>query len=101
METQDKERDIAAANAAWKKAGNLSAMSAIKWFCSMKSISHFVMAILFRRNDAVSENEKPPMTHVVLTDAMRPGWIKMADLVTEMALVNIRSVRSKPDRVEF
>ena len=88
-ETQDRERDIAAATAAWEKAKEL-----------IRDERHH-MVLLDEINIALRygyipldeviaflETEKPEMTHVVLTGRNAADeLIKIADLVTEMALV--------------
>ena len=88
-ETQDKERDIAAATAAWKKAKELIRDGRNK----MVLLDEINIALRYGYIDLVEviqflENEKPPMTHVVLTGRnAAEDLIEMADLVTEMALV--------------
>ena len=88
-ETQDKERDIAAATAAWKKAKELMRDERNQ----MVLLDEINIALRYGYIDLVEvmqflENEKPPMTHVVLTGRNAAGdLIEMADLVTEMALV--------------
>ena len=88
-ETQDKERDIAAATAAWKKAKELIRDERNQ----MVLLDEINIALRYSYIDLVEvkqflENEKPPMTHVVLTGRNAAGdLIEMADLVTEMALV--------------
>ena len=88
-ETQDRERDIAAATAAWEKAKEL-----------IRDERHH-MVLLDEINIALRygyipleeviaflETEKPEMTHVVLTGRNAADeLIEMADLVTEMSLV--------------
>ena len=88
-ETQDLERDIAAATAAWEKAKEL-----------IRDERHH-MVLLDEINIALRygyipleeviaflETEKPEMTHVVLTGRNAADeLIEIADLVTEMALV--------------
>ena len=88
-ETQDRERDIAAATAAWEKAKEL--------ICDER----YHMVLLDEINIALRygyipldeviaflETEKPEMTHVVLTGRNAADeLIEIADLVTEMALV--------------
>ena len=88
-ETQDRERDIAAATAAWEKAKEL-----------IRDERHH-MVLLDEINIALRygyipleeviaflETEKPEMTHVVLTGRnAADGLIEIADLVPEMALV--------------
>ena len=88
-ETQDRERDIAAATAAWEKAKEL-----------IRDERHH-MVLLDEINIALRygyipldeviaflQTEKPEMTHVVLTGRNAADeLIEIADLVTEMALV--------------
>ena len=88
-ETQDRDRDIAAATAAWEKAKEL-----------IRDERHH-MVLLDEINIALRygyipleeviaflETEKPEMTHVVLTGRNAADeLIEIADLVTEMALV--------------
>ena len=88
-ETQDRERDIAAATAAWEKAKELI----------REERHHMVLLdeinialrygyILLDEVIAFLETEKPEMTHVVLTGRNAADeLIEIADLVTEMALV--------------
>ena len=88
-ETQDKERDIAAATAAWAKAKDLirderhhmvlldEINIALRYgYISLEEVLDFL------------RTEKPEMTHVVLTGRnAAEELIEMADLVTEMSLV--------------
>jgi len=88
-ETQDRERDIAAATAAWEKGKEL-----------IRDERHH-MVLLDEINIALRygyipleeviaflETEKPEMTHVVLTGRNAADeLIEIADLVTELALV--------------
>ena len=88
-ETQDRERDIAAASAAWQKAKELI----------LDERNHMVLLdeinIALRYGyisiDAVVEflsTSKPEMTHVVLTGRNAADeLVEIADLVTEMSLV--------------
>ena len=88
-ETQDRERDIAAATAAWEKAKELI----------RDERHHMVLLdeinialrygyIALQEVIAFLETEKPEMTHVVLTGRNAADeLIEIADLVTEMALV--------------
>jgi cob(I)alamin adenosyltransferase len=88
-ETQDKERDIAAAQAAWKKAKELILTDGM----SMVLLDEINIAIRYGYvgiSDVVNflVNEKPPMTHVVLTGRnAHDDLIEIADLVTEMTLI--------------
>ena len=104
-ETQDRARDIAAAQAGWEKAKQLIADP------------HFRMVVLDEINIALRydyldigevveflKNKKPPMTHVVLTGRnAKEELIDAADLVTEMTLIKhpFRSgIKAQPG-VEF
>ena len=88
-ETQDKERDIAAATAAWEKAKKLIRDERNQ----MVLLDEINIALRYGYIDLGEvikflENEKPLMTHVVLTGRnAAEDLIEMADLVTEMALV--------------
>jgi cob(I)alamin adenosyltransferase len=88
-ETQDKARDMEMASAAWEKAKNLirdpkntmvlldEINIALRYdYIDVKDITEFLL------------NEKPEMTHVVLTGRnAKEELIEIADLVTEMELV--------------
>ena len=88
-ETQDKARDMKMAGAAWEKAKNLirdpkntmvlldEINIALRYdYIDVKDITEFLL------------NEKPEMTHVVLTGRnAKEELIEIADLVTEMELV--------------
>lgn len=88
-ETQDRERDIAAAQAGWAKAKALILDAKIR-FVLLDEIN-----IALRNDyldiDEVVEfllSEKPDMTHVLLTGRnAKPELIEAADLVTEMTLI--------------
>lgn len=88
-ETQDKARDIAAARAGWEKAKALIRDPAIR----MVLLDEINIALRYDYLDlaevvAFLRDEKPPMTHVVLTGRnARPELIALADLVTEMEMV--------------
>ena len=85
-ETQDRERDIAAARAGWNKARELIRDPAIR----MVVLDEINIALRYDYLDqaevlAVLRDEKPALTHVVLTGRnARPELIEAADLVTEM-----------------
>ena len=88
-ETQDKARDIEMAQAAWEKAKELIRDEKNR----MVLLDEINIAL---RYDYVSEgdvlaflrNEKPPMTHVVLTGRRASETlIEAADLATEMTLL--------------
>lgn len=88
-ETQDRDRDIAAARAAWNKA------------CELIRDANNRVVLLDEINIAIRydyvplaevleflKTEKPPMTHVILTGRnAAPELIEMADLATEMELL--------------
>ena len=88
-ETQDKERDIAAASAAWEKAKDLIRDERNR----MVLLDEINIALRYSYIDLGEVmmflgTEKPPMTHVVLTGRnAADDLIEMADLVTEMSLV--------------
>lgn len=103
-ETQDRERDIAAARAAWEKSKELIASG-----LSMVLLDEINIAL---RYDYIPVDEvveflatsKPPMTHVVLTGRnASPDLIEVADLVTEMELIKhpFRSGVKAQQGVEF
>ena len=88
-ETQDKDRDIAMAQAAWAKAKELIRDETNR----MVLLDEINIAIRYDYVDigevvAFLREEKPPMTHVVLTGRnAHEDLIELADLVTEMELV--------------
>lgn len=88
-ETQDKARDIAAARAGWAKAKELIRDPQIR----MVLLDEINIALRYDYLDlaevlAFLRDEKPPMTHVVLTGRnAKPELIEAADLVTEMEAV--------------
>lgn len=88
-ETQDKARDIAAARAGWEKAKELIRDERIR----MVLLDEINIALRYEYLDldevvAFLRDEKPVMTHVVLTGRnAREPLIEIADLVTEMAVV--------------
>jgi cob(I)alamin adenosyltransferase len=87
-ETQDRARDVAAAQAAWEKAKEL-----IRDGLSMVLLDEINIALRYEYIEIAEvvsflQAEKPPMTHVVLTGRnARDELIEIADLVTEMELV--------------
>jgi cob(I)alamin adenosyltransferase len=104
-ETQDKARDIAAARAAWETAKDLIRDETRR----MVVLDEINIALRYDYLDlaevlAFLRDERPPMTHVVLTGRnAKPELIEAADLVTEMTLVKhpFRSgVKAQPG-VEF
>lgn len=88
-ETQDRQRDIAAARAGWQTAKELIRDPAVR----MVVLDEINVALRYDQLDldevaAFLRDEKPPMTHVVLTGRnARPELIELADLVTEMTAV--------------
>jgi len=88
-ETQDRERDIAAAQAGWEKAKELIRNPYIK-FVLLDEIN---IALRYDYLDIYEVvdfllHEKPLMTHVVLTGRnAKDELIEAADLVTEMSLI--------------
>ena len=88
-ETQDKARDIAAARAGWEKAKDLIRDESIR----MVLLDEINIALRYEYLDLAEvvgflRDEKPPMTHVVLTGRnAKPELIEIADLVTEMEVV--------------
>ena len=88
-ETQDRERDIAAATAAWEKAKEL--IRDERYHMVLLDEINIALRYGYIPLDEVIaflENEKPEMTHVVLTGRNAADeLIEIADLVTEMALV--------------
>lgn len=88
-ETQDRERDIAAAKAGWEKAKELIRNPEIQ-FVLLDEIN-IALRYDYLDIDEVVEfllHEKPDMTHVVLTGRnAKDELIEAADLVTEMTLL--------------
>ena len=88
-ETQDRERDIAAATAAWEKAKKL--IRDERYHMVLLDEINIALRYGYIPLDEVIaflETEKPEMTHVVLTGRNAADeLIEIADLVTEMALV--------------
>lgn len=88
-ETQDKSRDIEMATAAWEKAKELIRDEANK----MVLLDEINIALRYDYIDVAEvvrflTEEKPPMTHVVLTGRnAKEELIEAADLVTEMELI--------------
>lgn len=88
-ETQDRERDIAAARAGWDKAKELIRDPEIR----MVLLDEINIALRYGYLDldevlAFLRDEKPEMTHVILTGRnAAEALIEAADLVTEMTLV--------------
>jgi cob(I)alamin adenosyltransferase len=104
-ETQDRARDIAAAQAGWEKAKELISDPDLH----MVVLDEINIALRYDYlyiNEVVTflQNSKPPLTHVVLTGRnAKQELIDAADLVTEMTLVKhpFRSgIKAQPG-VEF
>ncbi|MBM3603770.1 MAG: cob(I)yrinic acid a,c-diamide adenosyltransferase [Alphaproteobacteria bacterium] len=104
-ETQDKARDIAAAQAGWARARDLIRDPSIR----MVLLDEINIAFRYNYLDvaevlAFLAAEKPPMTHVVLTGRGAPeALVEAADLVTEMVQVKhpFRSGIKAQQGVEF
>ena len=88
-ETQDKEKDIAAARRGWEKAKDLIRDDRNR----MVLLDEINIALRYDYIDvaevvAFLRDEKPPMCHVVLTGRnAKDELIEIADLVTEMELI--------------
>jgi len=88
-ETQDRSRDIAMAEKGWDKAKELIRDPSIR----MVLLDEINIALRYDYLDIAEvvrflSEEKPPMTHVVLTGRnAKEELIEIADLVTEMTLV--------------
>jgi len=104
-ETQDRARDVAAATAGWEKAKELIRDERLR----MVVLDEINIALRYDYldiNEVVEflNNEKPPLTHVVLTGRnAKLELIDAADLVTEMTLIKhpFRSgIKAQPG-VEF
>ncbi len=88
-ETQDKTRDTEMAQAAWEKAKELI-RDPSNHMVLLDEINIALRYDYIDINDVVTflRDEKPPMTHVVLTGRnAKEELIEIADLVTEMELV--------------
>lgn len=88
-ETQDKERDIAAARAGWEKAKELIRNPDIR-FVLLDEINIALRYDYLDIDEVVTflREEKPPLTHVCLTGRnAKEALIEAADLVTEMTLI--------------
>lgn len=88
-ETQDKSRDIEMAQAAWEKSKELIRDESNR----MVLLDEINIALRYDYIDvnevvAFLTEEKPPMTHVILTGRnAKDELIEIADLVTEMELI--------------
>lgn len=104
-ETQDRDRDIAMARKGWEMAKALIRDPEIR----LVMLDEIVIALRYGYLDldevlGFLANDKPPMTHVVLTGrGADPRLIEAADLVTEMTLVKhpFRSGIKAQKGVEF
>ncbi len=88
-ETQDRERDVAAAAAGWAKAKELILDPSIQ-FVLLDEINIALRYDYLDIAEVVTflRDHKPPMTHVVLTGRnAKEELIELADLVTEMTLI--------------
>lgn len=88
-ETQDRERDVAAAQAGWAKAKELILDPEIQ-FVLLDEINIALRYDYLDITEVVAflRDHKPPMTHVVLTGRnAKEELIELADLVTEMTLI--------------
>ena len=88
-ETQDRERDIAAAQAGWHRAKELILDPEIQ-FVLLDEINIALRYDYIDIDDVIAflKTEKPEMTHVCLTGRnAKDDLIDLADLVTEMAQV--------------
>lgn len=88
-ETQDRERDVAAAQAGWARAKELIRDPDIR-FVLLDEVNIALRYDYIDIDEVVGFllTEKPDMTHVVLTGRnAKPELIEAADLVTEMTLV--------------
>ena len=88
-ETQDRARDIAAAQAGWEKAKELIRNPDIR-LVLLDEINIALRYDYIALDDVLTflRDEKPPLTHVVLTGRnAAQGLIDAADLVTEMTLI--------------
>ena len=88
-ETQDRARDVAAAEAGWEKAKDLI-RDARNRLVLLDEINIALRYDYLKLDDVLAflRDEKPPLTHVVLTGRnAAEGLISAADLVTEMVLI--------------
>ena len=104
-ETQDRGRDIAAAQAGWEKAKDLIRNPTIR-LVLLDEINIALRYDYLNLTDVLTflRDEKPPRTHVVLTGRnAAEALVEAADLVTEMTLIKhpFRSgIKAQPG-VEF
>ena len=87
-ETQDRARDIAAAEAAWKAALEMIADPSIRMVLLDELNVVLRYGYLSLETVLAGVEDRPPTTHVVITGRSAPdGLIERADLVTEMKLL--------------
>ena len=88
-ETQDRARDVAAAQAGWEKAKELIRNPDIR-LVLLDEINIALRYDYLSLDEVLTflRTEKPPLTHVVLTGRnAAEGLIEAADMVTEMTLI--------------
>lgn len=88
-DTQDRERDIAAARNGWEQAKALI-LDPVVQFVLLDEINIALRYDYLDIDEVVDflQTHKPPMTHVVLTGRnAKPELIEAADLVTEMKML--------------
>ncbi len=88
-ETQDRERDIAAAQAGWAKARELILKPGMRMVL-LDEINIALRYDYLHIAEVVEflQNKKPEMTHVILTGRnAKPQLLEIADLATEMTLL--------------
>jgi cob(I)alamin adenosyltransferase len=87
-ETQDKERDIAAAQAAWHVAARMLADASYDFVLLDELKIALVKQSVQVEQVTVALAARPPLQHVVITGRGAPdGLIEVADTVTEMRVV--------------
>lgn len=87
-ETQDRERDIACAKAAWEKGREL--LTSGEFHLVLLDEIHVALKLGYLSVEEVLAGlaQKPPLVHVILTGRGAPAaLIEQADLVTEMKLI--------------
>ena len=87
-ETQDRERDIAAAQAAWRKAAGMLADPALQ-LVLLDELNIALKLHYLALDDVIAALQaRPPMQHVIVTGrGVPPALIEIADTVTEMVVV--------------
>lgn len=87
-ETQDKARDIQAAQAAWQVAANMLADSTLDFVLLDELNIALVKGYIDLDIVCAALKARPPRQHVVITGRGAPdGLVELADTVTEMRLV--------------